>query len=204
MRLRIALAALVAVLSLSLPASAEPIGFSAAGLQAQATHSPERHSDHHHARMASRRAHGPSQAASGPGIVRSAKTGATAHVAARFAAKAQAVIDDLEQHYGATIKFMGGYRPGPCASWSLHPCGLAIDLCQLGRGVVDPRCHMPSRAIEIEVARRHGAWSGGEWCNQDRGHIQAEETAARCGHNLYAAVSEFKAKRRHGARIARR
>lgn len=135
----------------------------------------------------------PREAERGPGIVRSSKTGATAHVAASFAPVAQAVVDDLEQNYGARIKFMGGYRPGPCASWSLHPCGLAIDLCQLSRGVVDRRCNMPSRAIEERVARAHGGYSGGEWCNNDRGHIQAKETAGRCGHNLYAAVTDYKA-----------
>ena len=138
------------------------------------------------------RAEQPSVGVSGGGIVRSHKTGATARVSVAFASTAQAVVDDLEQNYGAAIKFMGGYRRGPCASWSLHPCGLAIDLCQLARGVVDGRCNMPSRAIEEKVARAHGAYSGGEWCNNDRGHIQAKETAAPCGHNLYAAVTKFK------------
>ena len=145
---------------------------------------------------------GPSMPEIGSGIVRSRKTGATAHVSASFAAVAQAVVDDLEQNHGAVIKFMGGYRRGPCASWSLHPCGLAIDLCQLSRGVVDSRCNMPSRAVEEQVARAHGAYSGGEWCSQDRGHIQAKETASPCGHNLYAAVSTFK--HRHRIRLAHR
>ncbi len=131
----------------------------------------------------------------GSGNVVSHKTGATAHVAAKFAAIAQAVVDDLEQNYGAAIKFMGGFRRGHCSSSSLHPCGLAIDLCQTARGVVDPRCHIPSRAVEIKVAQAHGAFSGGVWCRQDRGHIQNQETAARCGSNLYAAVAKFKTER---------
>lgn len=142
---------------------------------------------------------------SGTGIVISHKTGATARVAVSFAAKAQAVVDDLEQNHGAVIRFMGGYRRGRCASWSLHPCGLAIDLCQTARGRVDPRCHMPSRSVEIQVARAHSAYSGGVWCNQDRGHIQSRETAASCGQTLYSAVATFKSKRhrfkyRHDAR----
>lgn len=130
--------------------------------------------------------------ASGPGIVRSHKTGATARVSPRFAPIAQAVVDAMEAA-GATIKFMGGYRPGPCSPASLHPCGLAIDLCQLARGVVDRRCNMPSRSAENAIARANGAFSGGEWCNQDRGHIQMLNTAGRCGQTLYSAVGKFKA-----------
>ena len=128
------------------------------------------------------------------GVVRSHKTGATARVSPSFAPVAQAVVDALEAR-GAVIRFMGGYRRGPCANYSLHPCGYAIDLCQTRRGVVDPRCNMPSRAAENEIARAHGAYSGGEWCNQDRGHIQKLATASKCGSNLYAAVGKFKAKK---------
>ena len=142
----------------------------------------------------------------GSGIVRSKKTGATAHVSARFAPIAQAVVDDLERG-GATIRFMGGYRKGPCWAGGLHPCGLAIDLCQTARGVVDARCNLPSRAVEASVAAAHGALSGGIWCNQDRGHIQLGQTAGACGSNLYAAVSKFKgqrtaARRHHRVRYA--
>lgn len=139
------------------------------------------------------------------GIVRSHKTGATARVRPSFAPTAQAVVDDLESR-GAIIRFMGGYRKGPCANYSLHPCGYAIDLCQTRRGVVDPRCNMPSRSTENEIARAHGAYSGGEWCNQDRGHVQKLETASKCGGNLYAAVQGFKRRtaarhRHHYARL---
>ena len=203
-RSRIILAA-IAIFTLMAPALAEPIGFSASGAQAQAARSLEHHSRHHHARTASRRAHGPSQAVSGPGIVRSAKTGATAHVAARFAAVFQSYVDALEAA-GATVRFMGGYRPGPCASWSEHPCGKALDVCQLARGVVDARCHLPGRATMIAIANRLGLQEGGEWCSSDRGHAQIDRTAARCGQNLYSAVAAFKAKhtRHHHIHYARR
>src|SRR6185437_15292464 len=69
----------------------------------------------------------------GAGIVRSAKTGATAHVAPGHAAAFQAYIDDLESH-GATVRFMGGYRAGVCSPRHEHPCGKALDVCQLSRG----------------------------------------------------------------------
>lgn len=137
----------------------------------------------------------------GSGIVRSGKTGATAHVSPRFAPIAQAIVDDLERQ-GASIRFMGGYRRGPCWAGGLHPCGLAIDLCQTGRGVVDRRCNLPSRAVEARIAAAHGALSGGVWCNQDRGHVQLGQTAGACGRNIYAAVSSYHAKvRHHGKRV---
>lgn len=144
----------------------------------------------------------PSQGQAGSGIVRSRKTGATARVSPRFAPIAQAIVDELERG-GAAIRFMGGYRSGKCWAGGLHPCGLAIDLCQTARGVVDPRCKMPSRAVEARVAAAHGALSGGVWCNQDRGHVQLGQTAGACGRNLYAAVSSYQAKvrRHHGKRV---
>src|SRR5882757_9956999 len=74
-----------------------------------------------------------------PGIVASRKTGARARVGISHAARFQAYIDDLENNHGARILFMGGIRPGGCSSSSLHPCGRALDVCQLRRGVVDPR-----------------------------------------------------------------
>lgn len=138
-----------------------------------------------------------------PGVVRSGKTGATARVSPKFAPIAQAIVDDLEAR-GATIRFMGGYRKGPCWVGGLHPCGLAIDLCQTARGVVDRRCNLPPRSVEASIAAAHGALSGGVWCHQDRGHIQLGKTAGACGSNLYAAVAKFKgqrvAARRHHAR----
>lgn len=158
----------------------------------------------HPAAEASKAIPAPRQPFSGSGIVRSAKTGATAHVSPRFQPIAQAVVDDLEAR-GAVIRFMGGYRKGPCWAGGLHPCGLAIDLCQLRRGVVDPRCKLPSKAVEASVAAAHGALSGGIWCNGDRGHIQLGQTAGACGSNLYAAVGEFQARRhRHKIRLAAR
>lgn len=141
-------------------------------------------------------------ASHGPGIVRSAKTGATARVAPRYAARFQAYVDDLEAH-GAEVRFMGGYRAGKCWSGGQHPCGKALDVCQLARGVVDRRCHLPNKQAMISIAAAHNLWEGGQWCSQDRGHAQIDQSAARCGSNLYAAVTKFK-HRRMAARAGRR
>lgn len=127
----------------------------------------------------------------GSGIVVSRKTGATARVAPGYRAKFQAYVDDLEAG-GAVVRFMGGYRKGPCWSGGLHPCGKALDVCQLARGRVDPKCRLPGRATMIAIAARHGLTEGGIWCNSDYGHAQVGMTAGPCGSNLYSAVSKFK------------
>jgi hypothetical protein len=116
-----------------------------------------------------------------PGVVTSHKTGARAHVGVAYAAKFQAYIDDLERNHGARVIFMGGIRPGHCASASLHPCGRALDVCQLSRGVVDSRCHLPPRQTLAQIAAAHGLFEGGRWCNSDYGHAQLGTTAADCG-----------------------
>lgn len=149
------------------------------------------------------RATGASPASLVSGVIRSRKTGTTAHVAPRYAAMFQAYIDDLEAG-GAVVKFMGGYRRGVCSPRSEHPCGKALDVCQRRRGVVDPSCHLPGRAAIAVIAARHGLFEGGRWCNSDYGHAQVDVTAAPCGaHDLYSAVSGFKRQHRH-ARVARR
>lgn len=128
--------------------------------------------------------------ANGNGVVRSHKTGAIARVSPKFAPKFQAYIDDLEAA-GARIRFMGGYRKGPCWSGGLHPCGQALDVCQTRRGVVDPRCNLPGRAAIARIAESHGLFEGGQWCHSDYGHVQTRVTASRCS-NLYSAVAKFK------------
>src|SRR5260221_5628467 len=139
--------------------------------------------------------------ASGNGVVRSAKTGATAQVAPVYAGKFQSYIDELEAG-GATIRFMGGYRKGKCWSGGLHPCGKALDVCQLARGRVDARCHLPNRSAIAAIAQRHGLFEGGQWCSSDYGHAQVGVTAGACGSNLYSAVSKYhrslRLSRRHG------
>ncbi len=123
-----------------------------------------------------------------PGVVRSSKTGARARVGSRYAARFQAYIDDLEHNYGARVLFMGGIRPGPCSTRSEHPCGKALDVCQLSRGVVDRRCHLPGRVTLGRIAAAHGLFEGGRWCNSDYGHAQVDVTAAGCGsHRIRAA-----------------
>ncbi len=136
----------------------------------------------------------------GSGIVRSQKTGATARVSPKYAPKFQAFIDALESQYGATIMFMGGYRRGPCANYSQHPCGAALDYCQLSRGRVDGRCRLPGRSIVIALASRLGLEEGGQWCHHDYGHVQGMKSAGPCGSNIYSAVSKFKALRHHWPR----
>ena len=109
------------------------------------------------------------------GVVISTKTGARARVSIAYAARFQAYIDDLENNRGARVLFMGGIRPGRCSGSSQHPCRKALDVCQLRRGVVDPRCNMPDRAAV------HGLFEGGRWCQSDYGHAQIGVTAAACG-----------------------
>ncbi len=114
------------------------------------------------------------------GIVVSGKTGARARVGTAYAARFQAYIDDLENNYGARVLFMGGIRPGRCTISSEHPCGKALDVCQLRRGVVDPRCHLPGRVALGQIAASHSLFEGGRWCNSDYGHVQVGVTAPAC------------------------
>jgi hypothetical protein len=114
-------------------------------------------------------------------VVISSKTGARARVGITYAARFQAYIDDLENNYGARVLFMGGIRPGRCSISSEHPCGKALDVCQLRRGVVDPRCHLPNRVALGRIAASHGLFEGGRWCDSDYGHAQIGVTAAACG-----------------------
>ena len=118
------------------------------------------------------------------GVIVSAKTGARARVGVAYAARFQAYIDDLEANHGARVLFMGGIRPGPCSPSSEHPCGKALDVCQLRRGVVDSRCNLPGRRALGEIAASHGLFEGGRWCNSDYGHAQIGVTAAACGDQI--------------------
>jgi Uroporphyrinogen decarboxylase (URO-D) len=126
------------------------------------------------------------------GIVMSAKTGARARVGVAYAARFQAYIDDLEKNYGARVLFMGGIRPGRCAPESEHPCGKALDVCQLGRGVVDPRCNLPGRVALGQIAAAHGLFEGGRWCHSDYGHAQVDVTAPACGDSPIYIVRQMK------------
>ena len=118
------------------------------------------------------------------GVVIPVKTGAKARVGISYAARFQAYIDDLENNYGARVLFMNGLRPGHCSPASEHPCGKALDVCQRRRGVVDPRCNLPSRAAIGRIAASHGLFKGGRWCNSDYGHAQVDVTAAACGDKI--------------------
>jgi hypothetical protein len=115
------------------------------------------------------------------GVIISSKTGARARVGVAYAARFQAYIDDLEKNHGARILFMGGIRPGRCSVASEHPCGKALDVCQLRRGAVDPRCNLPGRAALAQIAAAHGLFEGGRWCDSDYGHAQIGVTAPACG-----------------------
>ena len=115
------------------------------------------------------------------GVVISARTGARAHVGIAYAARFQAYIDDLENNYGARVRFMTGIRSGRCSISSEHPCGKALDVCQLRRGVVDPHCNLPGRVVLGQIAASHGLFEGGLWCDSDYGHAQIGITAAACG-----------------------
>lgn len=168
--------------------TAEMPGASAAGPGQRAANAPR--TARHSRRAANAPQQGP-EGLSGTGTVRSGKTGATAQVGAEYRAKFQAYVDELEAR-GARIKFMGGIRKGHCWSGSQHPCGMALDVCQTARGVVDRSCRLPPRAAVVKIARSLGLQEGGEWCHSDYGHVQAQVSAARCGANLYAAVAAGK------------
>lgn len=127
------------------------------------------------------------------GLIKSAKTGATARVAPRYRAMFQAYIDDLEAA-GASIRFIGGIRAGRCSiPRHKHPCGMAVDVCQTGRGRIDPRCNLPGRRYMARIAARHGLLEGGVWCNSDYGHaeVRTARQALGCRRNLYTAIEEF-------------
>lgn len=123
-----------------------------------------------------------SNAESGSGIVRSAKTGAVVHVSPKWADKFQAYIDDLEGH-GAAVYYMGGFRKGRCSLASQHPCGSALDVCQDRRGHVSGAkdCNLPGPVEMASIAARHGLFEGGVWCgNPDYGHVQGIATGSIC------------------------
>jgi hypothetical protein len=122
------------------------------------------------------------------GIIISSKTGARARVGVAYAARFQAYIDDLENNHGARVLFMGGIRPGRCRPASQHPCGKALDVCQLGWGRVDPRCKLPDRVALGRIAAAHSLFEGGRWCHSDYGHAQISVTAAACGDGPFRIV----------------
>ena len=142
--------------------------------------------------------------------VHSNKTHARARVGCANVAKFQAYIDDLEANHGAMVYDLGGIRPGHCSAGHQHPCGKALDVCQLRRGVVSGRCHLPGRAQLASIASSHGLFEGGRWCNSDYGHVQVDVSAAACGdggtvlaqrhHHRYARV--LSARRRYHVRQA--
>lgn len=135
------------------------------------------------------------------GVVISHKTGARTRVGATYAWRFQAYIDDLEAN-GASVRFMGGLRRGRCWSGGKHPCGMALDVCQYRRGVVDGRCHLPSRRSIAVIAARHGLFEGGQWCNSDYGHAQVGVSAAPCGETRFASAR--RTIHHHRYRVARR
>ena len=111
------------------------------------------------------------------GVIVSAKTGARARVGVAYAARFQAYIDDLETNHGARVLFMGGIRPGHCSPSSEHPCGKALDVCQLRRGVVDSRCNLPgrrgarrdrrfARSVRRRALVQFRLWSCADRCNR--------------------------------------
>ena len=132
--------------------------------------------DHPGDKLVTREAH-----ETGSGIVRSHKTGATAHVSPKWAPKFQHVVDALEAA-GASIYYMGGYRSGHCSVGSQHPCGSALDICQDSRGHVSGLrdCHMPAPAAFHAIVAAAGVYGGEVWCHTDYGHIQGLASGAGC------------------------
>jgi len=139
-------------------------------------------------------------------IIRSKKTGVTAQVAQKYAAKFQAYIDAVEAE-GAAIYYMTGFRKGRCAvPRNKHPCGMALDLCQDARGKVSRmrNCRLPPPKRLAAIAKKFGLIEGGTWCNSDYGHVEVRSArqAEGCRRNIYTAVARWKAKRAEDARLA--
>ena len=81
-----------------------------------------------------------------------------------------AFIEDFEEA-GGTILFMGGWRShGSCSRCLMHPRGLALNICQHARNVVDSRCRFPRDATAL--AEKHGLDHGAKWNNKDTGHFE--------------------------------
>lgn len=146
--------------------------------------------------------------ANGNGMVRSS-TGATAHVSPRYAGRFQALVEKLEAA-GANVLTLGGIRKGRCSDGSQHPCGMALDVCQLRYGVVLAKCHLPSREKMAEIARSVGLQSASEWCHPDTGHFQVMPTGCHEGpvlarlhrHHRYARTLSAKHRTRARASYA--
>lgn len=139
--------------------------------------------------VASRTAHGSGQVersgsvaslaeTGGSGVIRSAKTGATATgISPRYQPQFQALLDDFEAH-GATVYYMGARRSGSCSLASQHPCGWAVDFCQDSYGHVSGArdCHLPLPAEFHDLVVKHGLFDGSVWCHSDYGHVQAKDS----------------------------
>jgi hypothetical protein len=139
-------------------------------------------------------------------VIRSKKTGVTAHVAQKYAAEFQAYIDAIEAE-GAAIHYMTGVRKGRCSvPRSKHPCGMALDVCQDARGKVSRmrNCRLPPPARLAAIAKQFGLIEGGGWCNSDYGHVEVRSArqAEGCKRNLFAAVARWKEKRTEGTALA--
>ena len=155
-------------------------------LIAYSTTANAKHHHHHHHQRLKQSDHVPSNyGESHAGIVVSHKTGATARVGAAHAAAFQSYVDDLEAH-GAVVRFMGGIRGGRCSSGHMHPCGRALDVCQLSRGRVDGRCNLPGPVRIAAIAAAHGLFEGAQWCSSDYGHAQVGVSAPACGTQMAA------------------
>jgi len=124
--------------------------------------------------------------------IKSHKTGATAQVDGRYVSAFQAYIDDLERH-GAIIREMGGWRKGHCSLEHQHPCGggMALDVCQLRRGVVRRDCKLPPPREMAAIASRHGLYEGSRWCHSDYGHAQVRVTARDCGKSIESTLASI-------------
>jgi hypothetical protein len=98
------------------------------------------------------------------------KAGGNARVDSSVKDSFVAFIEDFEEA-GGTILFMGGWRShGSCSRCLMHPRGLALDICQHARNVVDSRCRFPPNATAL--ADKHGLYHGAQWNNKDTGHFE--------------------------------
>lgn len=95
------------------------------------------------------------------------KSGRTFSVAAHAAGAFKSFVDEFERS-GFPIRFIGGWRAHGSIPHSLHPAGLAIDICQTGRNRV--ACQMPPNVTAM--AERCGLVHGAIWRRPDAGHFE--------------------------------
>jgi hypothetical protein len=96
---------------------------------------------------------------------------------------------------GHTLGHVGGWRPHGSVPGSLHPMGMAIDICQTGHNHVN--CGYDPRSLTT-LAHQFGLMSGCEFRRPDCGHFQVAGIRRDRGMRHWYAQAEYHP-RRHTA-----